>query len=307
MKETLVSIVIISYNSEDFILEALESAKNQTYKNIELIISDDGSTDSTIKKTENWLLKNKGRFVDSKFIKADQNTGITSNLNRGVRGATGEYIKMIAADDILLDNCVEDLLGFIQKKNISFCFSRALPFSDTKDVDFTKGIVKIDEKNYNYFFRKSQIEQYYALLRLTIPLSIIIGGFYSKYVLEKVGYFDEAYEMMEDYPFMMNLAKLGGKFELLDKYTSKYRVRDVEDKENFKKTRRFIAHYNNLREFRKKEIIPLMKKENMYFSILYLKVVMLLLHIEYNGDNKLLHFIMMRLRNVKKLLMKVEQ
>ena len=62
MKEPLVSIIVITYNSSKYVLETLESAKAQTYENIELIISDDGSTDDTIKICKNWLEKNQDRF-----------------------------------------------------------------------------------------------------------------------------------------------------------------------------------------------------------------------------------------------------
>ncbi|WP_443659364.1 glycosyltransferase family 2 protein [Clostridium algidicarnis] len=305
MNEPLVSIVIISYNSENHIIEALESAKTQGYKRLELIISDDSSTDLTIEKTENWLLENKERFINTKLIKSNHNTGITPNLNKGVHATTGEFLKLIAADDVLLDNCIEDLLDYVQKKSISFCFSKVLPFSDSKNTEYIEGIVKADKKNYDVFFNQSQKEQYHNLLRLNIPLSIIIGGFYSNDILKEIGYFDETYEMMDDYPTMINLAKLGYHFKLLDKYTSKYRVRDIVDVEGFKKSRRFIAHYHNLHNFRRNEIIPLMKKENMYFSILYLKVVMVLLNIEFKTSNKMLNSIMIRLRAFKNKSMKV--
>ncbi len=54
-RETLVSIVVITYNSAKFILETLESSKAQTYKNIELIISDDCSTDNTVEICQQWI------------------------------------------------------------------------------------------------------------------------------------------------------------------------------------------------------------------------------------------------------------
>lgn len=306
MNEPLISIVIISYNSEKYIVEALESARKQIYSNIELIISDDGSTDLTIQIIERWIYKNQARFFGVKLIKSDENTGITHNLNRGVMSAKGEYIKLIAADDILLENCATDLLDFVQKKNIPFCFSRVLPFSNSKNNNIINDIVKKDEKNYDFFFNKSLANQYYALLKLTIPLSIIIGGFYKKSVFEKIGYFDETYEMMEDYPFMISLSKLGYRFELLNKYTSKYRIRDTENSRDFKKSKRFVLHYHNLRDFRKTEIIPLMKKEKMYISIIYLKVLMQLLHIEFNCNNEIVRLLMAKLRSFKNLLMKVD-
>lgn len=308
MENTLVSVVIITFNSKEHVLEALESVKAQTYKNIELIISDDGSTDETVEIIKNWLLDNNERFSNYKFILSDKNTGITANLNRGVRATSGEYIKLMASDDLLMENCVEDLLKFVKKNNLLFCFSRVMPFSVTMGKKQLDNIISDEKSNFDYFFNKTQKGQYHALLLSTTPKSTIIGAFYSKSMFELIGFFDENYEMMEDYPLAINLSKKGYRFDLLDKYTSRYRIRDIQnDKENetFKKSRRFIAHYNNLRNFRNNEIIPLMKAEKMYFSIIYLRIIMLLLHIEYKNENKIYLFLMRKLRAIKNLLMKV--
>jgi alpha-1,3-rhamnosyltransferase len=68
IEQPLVSIVVITYNSSDYVLETLESAKDQTYKNIELIISDDCSTDNTVEICKNWLEENKERFKHTELI-----------------------------------------------------------------------------------------------------------------------------------------------------------------------------------------------------------------------------------------------
>lgn len=308
MSDVLVSVVIVTYNSKAYIIEALESVREQTYGNIELIISDDGSTDDTVEIVRIWLQDNKERFSNSELITSPINTGITANLNRGVKVAKGDYFKLMASDDVIMENCVEDLLNFVTKNNLLFCFSRVLPFCETKDKKQINNIIIEDKSNYDFFFNKSHKGQYHALLRLTMPLSIIIGGFYNRSILINIDYFNEEYEMMEDYPLVINLSRMGSKFELLDIYTSKYRIRDIQDvkeKEIFKKSRRYIAHYNNLRNYRKNEIIPLMKNEKMYFSIIYLRILMFLLHLEYKNDNKIYCFLMRRLRAIKYSIMKV--
>ena len=61
----LVSIVVITYNSSKYVLDTLQSVYNQTYKNLELIISDDCSSDNTVAIVEKWLIDNGNRFVES--------------------------------------------------------------------------------------------------------------------------------------------------------------------------------------------------------------------------------------------------
>ena len=88
-QQPLVSVVVITYNSSATVVETLESIKNQTYQNIELIVSDDYSNDNTIEITSEWLKKNSSRFEKSLLLRADHNAGTSANCNRGVRATSG--------------------------------------------------------------------------------------------------------------------------------------------------------------------------------------------------------------------------
>ena len=107
VRTPLVSIIVISYNSSKYVLETLESAKAQTYQNLELIISDDCSTDNTVKLCDTWLKDNKSRFTKTKLITVEKNLGIPKNCNRALYTAEGDWTKLIAGDDILMPNCVK--------------------------------------------------------------------------------------------------------------------------------------------------------------------------------------------------------
>ncbi len=84
-EQLLVSIIVVTYNSSKYILETLESAKAQTYQNIELIVSDDCSTDNTVSICDRWLHENDFFFFRTKLITTTQNTGVAPNCNRGLR------------------------------------------------------------------------------------------------------------------------------------------------------------------------------------------------------------------------------
>ena len=92
----LVSVVVLAYRSADTIIETLESIKKQTYPKIELIVTDDCSPDNTVEVVENWMRDNKGCLSDMKLVTTEKNTGLPSNINRGLRAATGMYYKGIA-------------------------------------------------------------------------------------------------------------------------------------------------------------------------------------------------------------------
>src|SRR5690606_12985960 len=101
--------------SGKYILDTLESVKNQSWDNIELIISDDGSTDNTIAICSNWLVENQDRFYNALLITVTENTGIPSNCNRGLRAIQGEWLKVISGDDLLLNNCISDNIDYASR------------------------------------------------------------------------------------------------------------------------------------------------------------------------------------------------
>jgi hypothetical protein len=98
----LVTVICICYNQEDFVIECLNSVINQSYRNIELIIIDDCSTDTSKKTIFSWLEKH----PEIPFITNETNLGITKSFNKALQLAKGEYIIDLAADDVLLPHCV---------------------------------------------------------------------------------------------------------------------------------------------------------------------------------------------------------
>jgi glycosyltransferase involved in cell wall biosynthesis len=95
----LVSIIIPCYNNQSFIENAIASAINQTYNNIEIIVIDDGSTDGSLE-----IIKG---FGDKIYWETGKNRGAPLARNRGLELAKGEYIKFLDADDVLLPDCLE--------------------------------------------------------------------------------------------------------------------------------------------------------------------------------------------------------
>lgn len=94
-----VSLFIISYNQKDFIAETIESAINQDYENIEIVISDDGSTDGTADIIGQWQVRYPERLI---ALLNKDNVGITRNCNRALRACSGDFIALVGGDDVLL-------------------------------------------------------------------------------------------------------------------------------------------------------------------------------------------------------------
>ena len=98
-KQPIVSILAISFNHEQFVVETLDSIINQDYPNVELIIVDDCSSDRTAEVIEQWK---KDRNVDCVFIAHKENKGVCYSLNEALSHANGTYYQGISCDDILL-------------------------------------------------------------------------------------------------------------------------------------------------------------------------------------------------------------
>lgn len=214
----LVSIIVLTYNSSDFVIETLESIKNQTYTNIELIIGDDCSTDNTLQICSEWLCLNDNLFVSSRLISARDNEGIPANCNRTIKAARGNWIKMIAGDDTLLINCIEDNVDYV----ISHPEVLVLQ-SETYIIDEKSNRIGIS-KPIDFYFKHPNITAYFQhqlLLRKYIGNTTTL--FVSKNVIEKVGYYDESIKLMEDTPMWLKLTEFGYKIFFMDVYTTNYR------------------------------------------------------------------------------------
>ena len=113
----LVSVIVVSYNSEKTIEETLNSIKSQSYDNIELIISDDGSKDNTIDICKRWLQINGKVFSCYQLITVELNSGIPANCNRSLKASNADWVKFIAGDDTLKRDCVKENVKYINLHN----------------------------------------------------------------------------------------------------------------------------------------------------------------------------------------------
>jgi glycosyltransferase involved in cell wall biosynthesis len=216
----LVSIIIVTYNSSKYVLETLESAKIQTYQNIELIVSDDGSTDKTLKIVEAWVENNKDRFNKVKIVKALENTGLPANCNRGLKVADGEWIKFIAGDDILMAHCIETMLLFSISKGSYISTSAMNEFCDDNlPLRLNKNFY-LEQKR---FFQKRINKQFRIYLRNPIFLNSP-AFFFNKDLFKKVGNFDESFNMLEDQPMLIKALKAGYNIYYNETPTVRYRT-----------------------------------------------------------------------------------
>ena len=261
LKMPLVTIIVVTYNSAKYVLETLESVLNQSYQNIELIITDDGSTDDTITICSDWLEKNRSRFIRTELINSLKNTGIAPNANRGLNAARGEWVKFIAGDDILFPSTIENFYEFVVQnkhiKNLYFIFGGCAFILNGK----LDNNIQIPSQN---FQNKSAHEQY---------LSLITDGnnihgptmFFNLQKMKELNGFDESIPFSEDWPIYIKATKNNCKLFFINKIIAGYRLHESG---LFSKSKIGLAYDDRLKTninlVRKKYIIPNLIHERFY-------------------------------------------
>ncbi|HNX88194.1 MAG TPA: glycosyltransferase [Paludibacteraceae bacterium] len=261
-KKPLISIVVITFNSSKYVLETLESAKAQTYQNIELIVTDDCSVDNTLSVCTEWIKKNKNRFTRTEIISVEKNTGIVPNLNRGLNAVKGEWIKFIAGDDRLNDNCIERFYEEVyQNSEIEVIFSNV----SVNGID-------IPEDYLPKFFLLETKEQYLNLLKGN---SLPAPAFFIKSTtLKQLNGFDEQFPFLDDYPLFIKILKSGRKLYYVNDFLVYYR--DNNDSVSHSKVMN-INYVKSLKLFYKEVLLPELTANKMYFYALHYRLEYLLL------------------------------
>lgn len=263
----LISIVIITYNSSKYVLETLESAKAQTYQNIELIVSDDCSTDDTIEICTEWIKENRERFVRTEVISAKKNTGIPSNVNRGYYASKGAWIKSIAGDDILLSNCIQDNIRHIENNiNTKILCSFMLCF--TEDNSHKAILPNIENQ---FFHPEVTAEKQFKLLLQSNPVPAP-SVFMSKELFQINEGFDESIRFMEDYPFWIKTTQKNIKIDFLPKITVLYRLHNSSIS-SYSESKLFNDFYLTDYNYRKENLFKYMSSLDK-LSYIYSFVIM---------------------------------
>lgn len=202
-KEPVVTIVTPSFNQGKFIEETILSILNQTYTNIQYIIVDGGSSDSTMEVVEKYRDN-----ID--IIIHEKDKGQADAINKGFKLAKGELVGWINSDDVLYPECVEKIVELYQEKNdgaIYYCST--LDWIDSSSAFLRTLNVKVP--NHNYLLKKR-----YSLIQQ--------GSFYCNKILKCIDYLDDKNPYCMDLDLWLRLSKHGNIYSLDDKSYSAFRI-----------------------------------------------------------------------------------
>lgn len=195
--QELVSIIVPVYNTESYLEKCLDSILAQTYKNIEIIIIDDGSTDNSYKILQEFQNKDK-RIV----LLQQKNSGQGVARNKGIEVSKGKYIFFVDSDDRVTENMVEEMALEIEKTNSDFS-SFLIAFEDSKSQKIYK------EKFDNRILKNEEIYQNVLEIKdiFTVPWNKI---YKRKFLVDNEIYFPKI-KKNEDMLFVHKLAFFSNK------------------------------------------------------------------------------------------------
>ena len=242
-----VSLIMPMYNHEKYIEQSLSSLVNQTYKNFELIVIDDGSDDNSA-----HLVKS---FNDKRIKYIYQKNRGVKNLNRtinkGLKLATGELITMVTSDDFWPLNRLKNQINYFKNQDID------LVFGNMSIINVIGDVIKYFKPNlpnkFNDLDKNTKIKHYFLNNYIPQPTTLIRTK-----ALKKIGgYIQKKYMYAEDYPTQMNLI-INGNIYYINKNFSFYRLHDNQ-MTNLHTEKMIISDNRYLIEFYKK--LPNNKKK----------------------------------------------
>lgn len=222
----LVSVVVVTYNSSKYILQTLDSIYNQTNINIELIITDDASQDKTVEVCNKWLSEHKSRFVRVLILTVEKNTGISANCNRGIKYSNGKFIKIIAGDDIMHPECIDNNINNIGDADlmvsqlIRFCNDVYYPLKDNSKL--FDSFCTLDSFKRSHFYARTSFF-------FNVPTL-----FYRASVFKKIGYYYEEERLLEDVPFLLKFFNSNLKVSYMPIVTVYYRQSGISNNTSIK-------------------------------------------------------------------------
>lgn len=258
MKKPLVSICIPTHNRPEFLKQALQSALNQTYKNIEIIISDNSTGNESV------ILISQFKDKRIKYYKNSSTISSFANVSRVAQLARGKYIKYLLDDDLLKPDCVDEMVKILEKYSKVGVVMAPLDIIDENGSPiqprfyfFKKMKYLYKYLNKNKYLNKEIIIQ--DFLTQVYPCCVPSGIMFRKSLFDSVGGFDEKYNYIGDLELCMSFATKMD-FYYIDEFLSSWRYSSTSETVSilhrkgieldifYKLTKKYLRYANNERK-----------------------------------------------------------
>jgi len=248
MSLPVVSVICICFNHEAFVEQAINSVLNQSYKNIELIVINNASSDNSHQVITEIISKN----LSIKYIQFNESLSSTKAFNYGFKESKGTYLIDLSADDVLLSDCIEKQVNFFaqQNDNVGLIFGNAYHINENGTR--TKPYFEVDEQNKAIDLLLHETN-YLRLLSTGIVMCSVASMFTRKHFELLKGYNEELF--FEDLDYWLRLSRLY-EIEFLNDFLVEKRFLENSLGNQFHKNDEFSRKINkSLRQIYKESLV----------------------------------------------------
>ena len=220
-----VSVIIPSYNCRKYIRESIESILNQTFKNYEIIVIDDGSVDNTKEVLEPYIARGDVQYY------YQENGGISKARNYGISKASGEYILILDADDKIMPNTMAETVASMIKNNSKWVIVDYLRVENEHENVIRAVLPNLDNPFMDILWNTPQYR----------------GIMYDKKSLQEIGCYDPAQRIYEDWDLYVRLLKRNIPFSYVPQGLYRYQIRSgsLTKKESILRNLNYIERIYN--------------------------------------------------------------
>lgn len=225
----MISVCIPVYNGAEYIGDTLQSLTEQTYKDFEVIVSDNASTDGT----DDVVRRFESKFPHFKYVRNERNLGYTANVARAFSKAGSDFVAIFHADDVYSSTILERETEVLERNpNISAVFSRAVRFGRNLARDSASPLPSGLKQLVEY---DNEIRAYRGGLKEFGAALLIYGNFFvcpsfmtRRNDYTEIGGFNDSYPTSEDLHLWIRYLKAGKKLALLDEPLVQYRISESQ-------------------------------------------------------------------------------
>ena len=237
MENELVSIVMVNYNQEKFLKKSIDSVLMQTYRNWELIIVDDGSTDASV----NIIKEYKDDRIKPIFLK--ENCHICIATNTGFAAVNGKYIARLDSDDIWKKEKLEKQMDFMQKNpSAKVCFTQVELIDENGE-----NIDKQESELLSLYNSRQKNREEWIRFFFFVGNSLLPTLLFEKELLDIVGGFKLNYCQTHDFEFLIRLIKQTDFYFVEEKLVKYRRTSTQNSASTVEKDTRFFNEYMDIR------------------------------------------------------------
>lgn len=217
----LVSVCVPTYNGEKYLRESLECIVNQTYQNLEILIVDDQSRDSTIAIAKEFEERDKR----IKLIENPKNLGLVGNWNRCIEEASGEWVKLHFQDDLMEPETIDEMLGAADEFNVKFVLADRKYIFEGKRKNHFDNLRRLSDHHHETTVLEAG-ELGSLLNKIGIDHNFLgepILGLVQKDLFKTYGNYDEQLKQIVDLEYWLRLG-LNARFVFMPKQLHAFRV-----------------------------------------------------------------------------------